>query len=429
MLAGGRHSPNNSEVATAVSGPLSSLRPEYRLLICCARTRADTANTEQIRMLVKEELNWADLFTASVAHGVTSLLFNQLSAQRVDGIPAPWMERLRQAFHQNARHNLLLTSELFRILEACQTSRIPAIPYKGPVLAELAYGNIAFRQFSDLDIITRQRDIAGVYATMSKLGYEAHFPLPPSFPSDQRIPGQYAFYHDARRTLVEIHTERTLRYFPVPLDVDTLLGRLEPVLVGGHSLLTLSVEDALPALCVHASKHFWERISWIADIAELSQIDRGVDWDLALFRARSLGAERMLLLGLHLANDILDAPLPELILRHGQADPTVRRLGGLVRHQLSNGTGETPGVADRVMFRLRMRGSYWTGISYLFRLATAPTEEDWSQVRLKGPFSSLYAAFRPFRLLRKYGLGVFGNRTVSEKSPRESSAEPTHRSS
>jgi hypothetical protein len=84
---------------------------------------------------------------------------------------------------------------------------------------------------------------------------------------------------------------------------------------------------------------------------------------------------------------------------------------------------------ERALFRLRMRGSYRNGIGYVLRLATAPTEEDWSQVQLKGPLSPLYAALRPFRLLRKYGLGMFGNTPTKEKSPRESSAEPTHRAS
>jgi hypothetical protein len=400
-----------------------------RLLICCARTRADAACAEQIRKLVSGELDWAYLYTAAVDHGAAPLLYRQLDAHCGDLVPSLWGERLRQAFHQNARRNLLLTAELFRILEACQASGIPAIPYKGPALAEQAYGNIAFRQFSDLDIIVRHRDIADVYALMSKLGYEAHLLLPSASQINQRVPGQYVFTRDAERTLVEIHTERTLRYFPIPLDVDALIGRLEPVSVGGRTLLSLSVEDALPALCVHASKHFWERISWIADIAELAQIDRGVNWELTLARARFLGAERMLLLGLHLANSVLGAPLTESVLRRMHADRAVSLLGGHVHRQLSCGTGETPGVARRAMFRLRMRGSYWTGISYVLRLATAPTEEDWSQVRFKGPFSPLYAALRPFRLLRKYGLGMFGNTPAVGKPPRESSAEPTHRSS
>ena len=412
-----------------MSGQLASLRPELRLLVCCARTRTDAAPVEQICALVRGELDWAYVFAASVEHGVTPLLYHQLSSHCADGVPALWMERLRQAFHQNTAHTLFLTAELFRILEACRASGIPAIPYKGPVLAELAYGNVAFRQFSDLDIIVRQRDIAQVYALMNQLGYEAHLPLPPASRIGQRVPGQYAFTQNTGRVLAEIHTEHTLRYFPIPLDLDALIGRLESVNVGGRGLLTLSLEDALPALCVHASKHFWERISWIADIAELVQIDRAVDWELALARARALGAERMLLLGLHLANDVLDAPLPERVSRSLHADPAVRRLADHVCRQLSEETSETRGVARRAMFRMRMRGSYWTGIGYLLRLATAPTEEDWSQLRLKGPFSPLYAALRPFRLLRKYGLGVFGNTAADGKSQRKSSAEPTHRAS
>ncbi|MBI3669639.1 MAG: nucleotidyltransferase family protein, partial [Acidobacteria bacterium] len=224
--------------------------------------------------------------------------------------------------------------------------------------------------------------------------------------AEGKIPGQYQFTHDVRQCIVELHTEGTLRYFPTPLDLGGLGRRLEPVQLGGREVLTFSAEDALPILCVHGSKHFWERLSWIADIAELAQIPQGVDWEAAARRARELGAERMLFLGLHLANDLLAAPLPETILQRARSDRVVCKLGEQVHRQFWSETRDLPGLAQRALFRLRMRGNVWEGVRYLLRLATAPTEEDWSDAGLAGRFSPLYVVLRPFRLLRKYGLGL-----------------------
>src|SRR5207302_43551 len=135
-----------------------------------------------------------------------------------------------------------------------------------------------------------------------------------------KIPGQYLFVGDAHRSIVELHTEATLRYFPTPPDLEALSRRTEAVSFASREVLTFSGEDALPILCVHGSKHFWERLLWICDIAQLAHIPRGLDWEVALEQARRLGAERMTLLGLHLANGLLGAAVPHPILRPVQED-------------------------------------------------------------------------------------------------------------
>ena len=97
--------------------------------------------------------------------------------------------------------------------------------------------------------------------------------------------------------MVELHTEVTLRHFPVPPDLDDLTRRLVPVALSGHEIRTFAPEDVLPILCIHGSKDFWERISWIADIAELVRAYPQLDWDIVVRRAESWHAQRMLHLG------------------------------------------------------------------------------------------------------------------------------------
>lgn len=392
----------------------TAIRPEKQLLLCCARTRLDCGAAARIRALVCGGLDWAYLLAAAGEHGVVPLLSRQLQAACPQDVPPPWREELRKEFQRNTARNLFLTSELLRILQLFQDHAVTAIPYKGPALAALAYGNMAFRQFGDLDIVVRQRDAARAYELLAADGYRADVPPPDA---TQQIPGQYQFIREAGKNVVELHTERTLRYFPTPLDLEQLCGRLEPVSLGGRDVLTFSAEDALPMLCVHASKHFWERIAWIADIAELSQIPRGVNWAAAAEQARRLGAERMMHLGLHLASELLGAGLPEEMRRRVQADHTAVSLAAQVRGQLLGESGALPGAAQRLAFRLRMRGSFWEGVRYCFRLATAPTEEDWSVVRLSGPLRPLYAALRPIRLLRKYGLGLPRDQAARQSRP------------
>jgi len=51
------------------------------------------------------------------------------------------------------------TLELLRLLDAFQQNGIREIPCKGPVLAEIAYGSLAPREFLDIDILVPRQEI------------------------------------------------------------------------------------------------------------------------------------------------------------------------------------------------------------------------------------------------------------------------------
>ncbi len=384
-----------------------SSRPEDVLLLCCARTHLDAGKTQQLRALLDENLNWLYLVEAAMQHGMTPLLYWQLNAVRAEAVPVAWREFLRTLFEDHARRNLSLTAQLLRVLEILEANGILAVPYKGPALAVLAYGNLALRNFIDLDLLIAPEDVAKASELLVSEGYRSQFQLAGErVASSHRIPGQYLFTRDIDRCIVELHTPRTLRYYPVPLDLEPLSERLQLVRLGGREIRTFSTEDSLIILSVHNSKHFWERLQWVCDIAELVQVPRGIDWPLCLKEARCLGCERMLLLSLHLANSLLETPLPEEVLRRVKASSAVQTLAAHVRGQLFRQTRSLLGVSQRFLFRLRMMENPWEGVRYCWRLAMTPTEEDWEFVRLPARLAPLYSAVRPLRLIRKYGLGL-----------------------
>jgi len=156
---------------------------------------------------------------------------------------------------------------------------------------------------------------------------------------------------------------------------------------------------------VHGAKHFWNRLQWIADGAEL--VDGGdADLSSVLERANELGSRRMLLLGLRLANELLGADVPEPILRECRAALALDSMAAQVREIIFADQPVLPGVLQRMKFRAQMRESMAEGLRYGFRLATAPTEEDWSRAHLPGALSPFYSLLRPFQLLETYGMGL-----------------------
>src|SRR5712692_1266149 len=128
-----------------------SLRPEDVLLLYCARTRLDSGKAERLRALLNEKLDWLYLCETAMQHGMAPLVYCHLNTVAPEAVPVTWREFLRILIEDNARRALGLTARLFRVLEIFEANGILAVPYKGPALAALVYGNLALREFVDLD--------------------------------------------------------------------------------------------------------------------------------------------------------------------------------------------------------------------------------------------------------------------------------------
>lgn len=362
------------------------------------------AIASEIRSLTAGLLNWDSLLADASCHSVTPLLAKQLSAITGDALSPAQLERLKHLARVTAARNLTLTAELIAILDLFRSEGLQAIPYKGPVLAAQAYGDFSLREFEDLDLILRQKDMPKANRMITSLGYRAKYPWTLSLDADASVvPGEYCYRNEPRRMIIDLHTERTLRHFPLPPDIDALAERLVRVSLSGHVIETFSPEDGLPLLCIHGSKDFWERISWITDVAEFVQAHPPLDWDQVVRRAESLRALRMLHLGLALAMRFFDLPLPGEILRRVKDDEVAGVLAAEVEQRISDDGANSLGAAGRFWFRRRMLEGIFEGWRYSARLTVSPAEEDWEMVHLPRALAPLYVALRPLRLLLKYG--------------------------
>jgi hypothetical protein len=203
--------------------------------------------------------------------------------------------------------------------------------------------------------------------------------------------------------MVELHTEITLRHFPKKPDLDGFLRHLAPVRLIDSDIPTFTAEDLLPMLCIHGSKDFWERLSWIADVNELVQSHPALDWDRVLHFAKPLNAVRMLNLGLGLAVRVLGARLPAEFAARVGADHVASQVAAEVQQRLMSRPFHTLDAAGRFHFRRRMLAGKLDGWRYAMRLAVVPSEDDWQMMRLPQALAPLYIALRPLRLLQKYG--------------------------
>jgi hypothetical protein len=293
---------------------------------------------------------------------------------------------------------------MIRISRLLHAEGLFAVPYKGPILAAQAYGDFGLRQFVDLDFAVRQSDIFRAQAILIREGYRASFGKVAEGEGAKPTLSEYQYIRAEGNVVVELQTETTLRYFPRQLDFEEMGGRLERVPPAGEDAFTFSAEDTLLMLSVHGAKHFWERLLWIADVAELLQARSGVNWEKAFARGGKLKAGRMLRLALYVAGTMLGAPLPEEVKKKLQADSTVRKLGERVRARFSLNAESPLSVFERFQFRAMSRDNLWQGVPYALRLATSPANPDRADLPLPGWLSGARRFVRPFLLTKRYGV-------------------------
>lgn len=372
--------------------------PEDRLILCCARSAIDEGTAGRIASLLVEGIDWRRFLDRTFHHRVTPLVHCTLNSLRSEAVPADVMSALAQRCAGIARRNLFLLAELFKLGAWLDTDRIPFVAYKGPALAMLAYGNLALREFGDLDILVEQSHYSKAREAFQRRQY--------------RLTDDWGWectlVDDQRSISVDIHELLTPRQFPVALRFDDLHGRVVPLPVAGGATRTFCPEDLLIILCIQLAKDTWGprsvRMSKLCDIAELLRSHPGLDWKAIAARARRAGVARILELGLRAAREHLGAPVDPSQLGMGTA-----RSGALMGHLLArllNEQGEPasgPLSSARFYFMVRERWRERLYPSYLdFRERLIPNERDRALLPLPKSLDFLYYLIRPFRVCGTY---------------------------
>lgn len=383
-------------------------RPEVELLLCCARNCINAKRSLRVKALVRADIDWRYLIAAATFHGVRPLLYWTLQTTCPEAVPTRTLGRLREHFCANAGRNLFVATELTKVLSRLEADGILAIPFKGPLLTDSVYGDLAFREFSDLDILVRQHDVVRAKRLLTSQGYRMSMQLNGAQEVAYLESGYHlGFVRDDGGVMVELHWNIVEKRFSLPLDTERLWDRARPVPFLGRTVLGFSPEDLLLILCVHGAKHCWPRLGWIYDVAQLIDVHPGMNWGEALERGRSVGAERAVLLGLLLAGRLLGRALPGGVVRRIQADQVVAALAGHVRRRLFQEIeGSVPFEAnlDAHLFYLRVRERLKDRAACLLHLAMSPNERDRKFLALPASCSVLYYPVRAIRLIGRYGL-------------------------
>jgi hypothetical protein len=381
--------------------PTTLVSPEWSLL--CAASSADPRESDlvRVRTVLERPIEWESVLRLAEQHGTSSLLYQNLS-HVADAIPSAVLTSLRQRYERNVHKSLFLTRELIRILDCLDAIGVEVIPYKGVVLSEVYYGDMAMRQSGDMDLFVRKRDVARTKSAVRDLGFTPRVPIPEDAEADYIASGyECTFDSPAGKNLLELQWALQPRFYAVDFEMDGLFERAVNVALAGRSVRTPSPEDLLLVLSVHAAKHVWGRLIWLCDIAQIPKREN-VNWKWVQSQAQELGIERILHITLLLANRLLATAIPAPLENPILADRAAHAFADEIAVAVAAGvTYEEEKVSYfRLMMRLRERKT--DRLRFLARLAFTPGPGEWETIRLPKALFPLYRLVRLARLATRW---------------------------
>ena len=288
---------------------------DIKFLIACCKLQASQEETEFILAFTKQDdLNIQRLLELAGAHGIIPLIYKALKKLSDNGLldaKDAVLNTFKDSYVQIARRNMLMSAELLRIMKLLEKSGINALAFKGPTLAQLAYGDITLRQFGDLDILVNERDAWEAAKTLIEHNYTSPFPLAMlENPLCLEAAKDFSLFNKSGNVHIELHWRLFEKKYNISIFSMSAGNLLQDVSINGSRLATLSNEVLLVYLCLHGAKHAFERLGWVCDIDRLLR-SVPIDWEICTAIAEKSHALRSFYLGLSLAHQILHIELPK----------------------------------------------------------------------------------------------------------------------
>ena len=287
----------------------NSYQSKYDLIVEACKIEPDV---NRIHSFISSIDDWFSVIDISYMHGVLPLVYKTL--KHYPEIPADVLQTFKAHNMQIAQTNMKMTAELIRVVKLLDDHGIKYIALKGPVLSQLIHGDTIQRQYTDLDILVEKEDIYRVGELFYEHGYTSEYDL--KFLKNKTLANvgkDFTFTHNESNIFIEMHWKLFLSKHIIDLDKNLFSTPLLSIRTNHYPILTLSYEYLLVYLCLHGSKHYWERIEWIVDIDRLIRNNANIDWNTVLTLCKTMRIEAMVYLGFAVSSKLLNTPIPDQI--------------------------------------------------------------------------------------------------------------------
>lgn len=292
------------------------------------------------------------------------------------------------------KQNMLMTSELLRILDLLKLNNIEAIPFKGPALSQMIYGDIASRQYADLDILIKEKDFDSLISILKELNYISKLNYELSKEKLKNIIPDHLFINQKSNILLEIHNKLFSINFPINISSINFFEDKQRVNINNKNIETFSNEYLLFYLCLHGCKHLFTRLSWLLDIHRLITFHE-INWNKFIEMVEENNVKSLIYSSLFLSEYIFHTELPNLIKLKNK-----RKYSIIMKYILEN--KDDFEVTDKFSFvHLLMFDTFkekFLYSIYIFR----PSFIDYQSLSKEYKIELLYYLVRPFNILKRF---------------------------
>ena len=303
---------------------------------------------------------------------------------------------MKSIYMNIVKQNMLLTSELINIMKLFEENNIKAIAFKGPTLAQLAYGDITLRQYVDLDVLVEKEEIFKI-ENLLKNKYKRALKL-----TSSQEDTWFKYAHDLgliheNGVNIEIHWLMFDSNHPINLSKIDFFKESIKTNINNQNINTISNEKFLVYLCIHGSKHLYERIEWVCDIDRFIKTQK-IDWDIVEDIIKNDNSKRFFLLGLFLVKFLFNTSLG-----NNYEDRFDKEYESISNHIFDTWNGkEKSDNKNNMKYMLKLFVSKSDKFKYINKMYFKPTFTEYWYINFPKSLYFLYYPLRQYLLLKKY---------------------------
>lgn len=391
---------------------------ESYLIILCSQTDLSERDIEIVKRILSYELDWDHIRRIAGRNGVLPLVAWNLLNNFSGFLSNDQKSEAAEYLIRHTKKNLFSTLKLIEIAQALEKESVAILPFKGTVLAQYAYGNLALRHYVDLDVLVKPKDFDKAVDVLQHNGYR-----PIEIGSSGGVKRKNLFFRRKKdlgmisndgEIRLELHWKLSGSHFALPFEIDELWNRLEQIEIGGSRLNDLPFCDRFVYLCLHGSRHKWEKFAWICDLHELILINENsetpAEWKAVRAHAKRHGCEKVFALGLFLVQYFYKIDANNSCRAYVDEDnEAFVKIAREIENKNFSGATDPSDISDWYLYHLALKERQTDRIKlhiyyivWYLKLTFKPNSLDKQVFHLPDVFYPLYFVLRPFRLLFTY---------------------------
>lgn len=295
------------------------------------------------KLKILSEQDWIDLADFAARQNLASLMYSKISNLPLTNISKVAMDFLKSSATSTTFFNMMLVTELKKILNALNNANIPVIVLKGAYLIKEIYPCINQRQMADIDLLLPQEKILEARKILGNLGYfnDLYDELEPSIEVSESYTGQLLpLFKDKDDLLtVDIHWNIASPKEVYSFDVKELWQRAYKVDFWGEDAFVLNPEDLVIHICHHGSyhDHLNHGLRIIVDLVMIIEhFQDTLDWQRVQTTATKWQWDRGVCLCLLLTHDLFNLKLSDSIYKWIENQNLPTTIISLAKEELMN---------------------------------------------------------------------------------------------